>query len=149
MTIYGIIFDLGSTLMYFDGEWEDAINQGAADMAAFFTRKRVKLDEGTLAETFIAERRSGREVAYRTDREVTCAESLRATLEKIEAQMRESFNDYKLINRVLDFGDDVETNVYVVKPGRNTNAGDVEEKLKQIAGIEALSMYQSDQHAPF
>lgn len=84
MTIYGIIFDLGSTLMYFDGEWEDVVNQGAADMAAFFTRKRVKLDEGTLAETFIAERRAGREVAYRTDREVTCAESLRATLEKIE-----------------------------------------------------------------
>ncbi len=85
MTIRGIIFDLGSTLMYFDGDWRDVFGRGAADMAAFFTRKRVKLDEAALAEAFIAERRAGREVAYRTNREVTCAESLRAALEKVGA----------------------------------------------------------------
>lgn len=85
MRIRGIIFDLGNTLMYFDGDWEDVIHRGAANMAAFFTRKRVKLDEAALAETFIAERQAGREVAYRTDREVTCTESLRAALEKVEA----------------------------------------------------------------
>ena len=85
MTIRGIIFDLGSTLMYFDGDWRDVVGRGAANMAAFFTRKRVKLDEAALAEAFIAERRAGREVAYRTDREVTCAESLRAALEKVSA----------------------------------------------------------------
>ena len=85
MTIHGVIFDLGSTLMYLDGDWEGVASQGAADMAAFFTRKRVKLDEAALAEAFIAERQAGREVAYRTDREVTCAESLRAALEKVEA----------------------------------------------------------------
>jgi len=45
MTIRGIIFDLGSTLMYFDGDWEDVIGQGVTDMIAFFKRKRVKLDE--------------------------------------------------------------------------------------------------------
>lgn len=85
MRIRGIIFDLGNTLMYFDGDWEDVIRRGAANMAAFFTRKRVKLDDAALAETFIAERQAGREVAYRTDREVTCTESLRAALEKVEA----------------------------------------------------------------
>jgi HAD superfamily hydrolase (TIGR01662 family) len=85
MTIRGIIFDLGSTLMYFDGDWEDVVGRGAAAMAAFFTRKRVRLDEAALAETFIAERQAGRQVAYRTDREVTCAESLQAALEKVEA----------------------------------------------------------------
>jgi putative hydrolase of the HAD superfamily len=85
MTIRGIIFDLGSTLMYFDGDWEDVVGRGAANMAAFFIRKRVKLDEAALAEAFITERRAGREVAYRTDREVTCAESLRAALEKVSA----------------------------------------------------------------
>jgi putative hydrolase of the HAD superfamily len=54
-------------------------------MAAFFGRKRVKLDGAVLAETFLAERQAGREVAYRTDREVTCTESLRAALEQVEA----------------------------------------------------------------
>lgn len=86
MTIRGIIFDLGSTLMYFDGDWRDVVGRGAANMVAFFTRKRVKLDEAALAEAFIAERRAGREVAYRTDREVTCAESLRAALQKVAAR---------------------------------------------------------------
>jgi len=85
MTIRGVIFDLGSTLMYFDGDWEDVIGQGAADMIAFFKRKRVKLDERALAETFIVERQKGREVAYRTQREVTCADSLEAALEDIDA----------------------------------------------------------------
>ena len=50
MTVRGVIFDLGSTLMYFDGDWEDVISRGVADMLAFFRGKRVKLDEGALAE---------------------------------------------------------------------------------------------------
>ena len=77
MTVRGVIFDLGSTLMYFDGEWEDVTSRGAEDMAAFFARNRVKLDGATFAETFLAERRTGRDVAYRTHREVTCTQSLR------------------------------------------------------------------------
>jgi HAD superfamily hydrolase (TIGR01549 family) len=85
MTVRGIIFDLGSTLMYLDGTWEDVIGRGLAALAAFFTLKRVKLDEAALGEAFLAERRAGREVAYRTDREVTCATSLRAALEKVAA----------------------------------------------------------------
>jgi HAD superfamily hydrolase (TIGR01549 family) len=84
MTVRGVIFDLGSTLMYFDGDWEDVISQGVADMLAFFRSKRVKLDEAGLSEAFVAERQAGREVAYRTQREVTCTESLRAALEKVE-----------------------------------------------------------------
>ena len=85
MTVRGIIFDLGSTLMYFDGDWEDVVGRGVAAMTAFFTRKRAKLDETALGEAFLAERRAGREIAYRTDREVTCAASLRAALEKVAA----------------------------------------------------------------
>jgi putative hydrolase of the HAD superfamily len=85
MTIRGIIFDLGSTLMAFDDDWNDVIHRGAADMAAFFTGKRVSLDETALAETFIAERRAGREIADRTHREVLCTESLQVALDKIEA----------------------------------------------------------------
>jgi len=71
------------------------------------------------------------------------------TLENIENQLGKSFAKFKLINRILDFGDDVETNVYVVKPGRHKSAIEAENELRQIKGIEALSMYQSDQHAPF
>ena len=85
MTVRGVIFDLGSTLMAFDADWEDVEGRGVADMLAFFKRKRVKLDEAALTETFIAERRAGREVAYRTQREVTCTDSLRAALEKVGA----------------------------------------------------------------
>ena len=85
MTVRGVIFDLGSTLMYFDGDWEDVISRGVADMIAFFRSKRVKLDEGALAETFVAERQAGREVAHRTQQEVTCTDSLRVALEKVEA----------------------------------------------------------------
>ena len=85
MTVRGVIFDLGSTLMYFDGDWEDVISRGVADMMAFYISKRVQLDEGALAETFVAERQVGREVAHRTQREVTCTESLRVALEKVEA----------------------------------------------------------------
>ena len=87
MMVRGVIFDLGSTLMFFDGDWEDVINRGVADMLAFFRRRRVKLDEGALAESFIAERRAGREVAYRTQREVTCGDSLRAALEEVDAPL--------------------------------------------------------------
>ncbi len=85
MTIRGIIFDLGNTLMYLDSEWQDVIARGLDNMAGFFARKRVNLDAAALAEMFVAERRAGREAAYRTNREVTCAESLRASLEKTKA----------------------------------------------------------------
>ena len=85
MRIAGIIFDLGDTLMYLDGDLEDLVSQGVADMVAFFKRKRANLDEAALGEVFLAERRASRALAYRTQREVTCGESLRASLDKISA----------------------------------------------------------------
>lgn len=71
------------------------------------------------------------------------------TLQRIETTLQETFADAKLINRILDVDDSRETNVYVVKPGRGTNGKDIEDQLKQIPGIHSVSMYQSDQHAPF
>ncbi len=86
MSVRGVIFDLGDTLMYFDAPWDDAVSHAmSGEMAAFFTRKRIELDEAALAETFIAQRQAGRAVAERTNLEVTCGESLRAALEKIQA----------------------------------------------------------------
>ena len=86
MSVRGVIFDLGDTLMYFNASWDDVVNRATAgEMAAFFTHKRIELDETALVETFFAERQAGRAVAERTNLEVTCGASLRAALEKIQA----------------------------------------------------------------
>lgn len=71
------------------------------------------------------------------------------TLERIEKQINESFSEFKLINRILDFGDDEETNVYIVRPDKHTAEKDIERQLREINGVVNLSIYQSDQHAPF
>ena len=71
------------------------------------------------------------------------------TLAQIEREMGESFRDYRLINRILDFGPDEETNVYVVRPGRDSDPEQIELRLRGIDGVVALAIYQSDQHAPF
>lgn len=81
----GIIFDLGGTLMTFVGSWDAVQQQGAADMAAYFRRQRVTLDEPGLIVHFLAERRAGFERAAQTHREVTCAESLRSALHAVGA----------------------------------------------------------------
>ena len=79
-------------------------------------------------------------ITYKTDQD---------SLDKIEKHMGGYFSEFKLINRILDFGDDNATNVYVVRPSRATNIEDVEAELRKIDGVTALSLYQSDQHAPF
>jgi hypothetical protein len=70
-------------------------------------------------------------------------------VDTIERQIGEGFREFKLINRILDFGDGHETNVYVVRPKRSTDERDVEQRLREVDGVVALSIYQSDQHAPF
>ena len=71
------------------------------------------------------------------------------TVANLEAELARAFADYRLINRILDFGDDEETNVYVVRPRRGGDAGDIETRLQGVSGVLRLSVYQSDQHAPF
>ena len=71
------------------------------------------------------------------------------TLERIESEIEGAFREFRLINRILDFGDDQETNVYVVRPGRSTDSREIEGRLRAIDGVSNLSIYQSDQHAPF
>ncbi|MBI4241880.1 MAG: DUF4956 domain-containing protein [Candidatus Rokubacteria bacterium] len=79
-------------------------------------------------------------VTYRTDDSV---------LARIEQEIGQSFREFRLINRVLDFGDDRETNVYVVRPRSSSGSGEIEKRLRTIDGVVSLSIYQSDQHAPF
>ena len=71
------------------------------------------------------------------------------TLEKLESQLHESFPEFRLINRILDFGEDEETNVYVIRPGTNSSTRNMEERLRSVEGVVAVSLYQSDQHSPF
>lgn len=70
-------------------------------------------------------------------------------LAQIEDTLGQSYREFRLINRILDCDDDHETNVYVVRPGRSSQPKDIEDRLRNIAGVTTLAMYQSDQHAPF
>lgn len=72
-----------------------------------------------------------------------------ATLAAIEKELGAAFEHHQLINRILDFGEGQETNVYVVRPGSHTDAAAVEARLQAIEGVSNLAIYQSDQHAPF
>ena len=68
---------------------------------------------------------------------------------EIETQIEANFSEFQLINRILDFGDDEETNVYVVRPKSSGDPQDIECRLRAIEGVVNLSIYQSYQHASF
>jgi uncharacterized membrane protein YhiD involved in acid resistance len=71
------------------------------------------------------------------------------TVGNMEAELARAFSEFRLINRVLDFGDEEETNVYVVRPRRGGDTSEIESQLRSVDGVVRLSLYQSDQHAPF
>ena len=71
------------------------------------------------------------------------------TLSRIESELEHTFHEHRLINRIRDYGEDHETNVYVVRPGKKSRVGDFEERAAKISGIQRIALYQSDQHAPF
>ncbi len=84
--IKAIIFDLGGTLIRFNGDWETVARTGAEGMANwYFKKKHIKLDRPALVEAFLEERRLGRQTAHQTRQEVTAQETLRNVLEKIGA----------------------------------------------------------------
>jgi HAD superfamily hydrolase (TIGR01549 family) len=84
--IKGIIFDLGSTLLYVAGDTRSLEREGAEAVADWYLKKRhIKLDGPALVETFLAERATARMVAIETQVEVTAQHSLRQALKKIEA----------------------------------------------------------------
>jgi uncharacterized membrane protein YhiD involved in acid resistance len=70
-------------------------------------------------------------------------------LERIEREMSGAFHEIKLINRILDFGDEHVTNVYVVRPRKGVEVDEFEAKLRETDGVVHLALYQTDQHAPF
>lgn len=72
--------------MYFDGDWEATLEQGAANLSRFLVRRGVDMDAERLAEAFLAERQAGFEQASRTGREVTCAQVIQAILTRAGAR---------------------------------------------------------------
>ena len=77
--IKGIIFDLGSTLMYFEGKWEDVDQQSTASLIAFLNANGVAVD-GTFPALFLEHRKRGWKLAEETNVEHTVADALRDTL---------------------------------------------------------------------
>ncbi len=78
--IRGVIFDLGYTLMYLDGDWEEIEAQGVADMREFLVEQGLALDPATFGQAFLARRQEGYARAMKTRTEVLATGTLRATL---------------------------------------------------------------------
>ncbi len=80
--IRGIIFDLGSTLMYFDGKWEEIDARGRAAVAAFLTTNGIRVPDD-FAARFVEQRKIGWKLAEETLIERTVADALHQTLTQI------------------------------------------------------------------
>lgn len=77
--IRGVVFDLGNTLMYFDGDWDSIIAQGAARLAAALNERGYPVPPEFAAQ-FVAQREAGRQRATHTNREYTAEQALVDTL---------------------------------------------------------------------
>jgi len=84
--IKGIIFDLGSTLIKFEGDWQAIGREGAEEMATWYLKKKhIKLDAEALVSTFLAEREANLKAVRETHTEILAEQSLKNALAKINA----------------------------------------------------------------
>ncbi|MFQ5575706.1 MAG: HAD family hydrolase [Anaerolineae bacterium] len=87
--ITGIIFDLGGTLLNFEGNLPDVERRGAENVAAWYIqKKRIKLDAGALAQAILTCRRRGMEVARRSQAEFLMRNGILKALQAVEAPQR-------------------------------------------------------------
>ncbi len=77
--IRGIIFDLGSTLMYFAGKWEDVDQQSTASLVAFLRTNGVAVED-TFPALFLQHRKRGWKLTEETGLEHTVEDALRDAL---------------------------------------------------------------------
>lgn len=47
-----ILFDLGGTLIYFDGEWKDVISRGTAALLSYLKKSGLELDRDSFSSSF-------------------------------------------------------------------------------------------------
>lgn len=79
MTIRGVIFDLGHTLMHLDGTWPEIFERGMTDLAAFVSRQGLGLDSEAFTQALLDRRTEGFARAKASLREVTADDSMRRT----------------------------------------------------------------------
>ena len=112
MTIRGVIFDLGHTLIYLDSTWPEVFKRGVRDLAAFLAFERPKIDGQALGQTLLERRAEGFARAEETLREVTAEESMRWTL----ARFGEPRPNLRLVTGALVAFFDYEETCWLVYP---------------------------------
>jgi HAD superfamily hydrolase (TIGR01549 family) len=80
--IRGVIFDLGGTLMCFDGKWEDVDAESTSALVAFLKSNDVEVDD-TFPAVFMEHRKRGWKLAEETRVEHTVEDALRGALTQI------------------------------------------------------------------
>lgn len=87
--IKGVIFDLGSTLVKFNGDWAEVVYEGATATADWYFKKRhVKVDREALIEAILAERRVAFQDARKSLQEAQMADILCRALRSTGASQR-------------------------------------------------------------
>ena len=84
--IKGIIFDLGHTLIHLTRAIDEVAREGAEVMAQwYFQKKRIKLDQTALVETFLVERAAAWKLAEQNQAEIPIRQTLERALDRIDA----------------------------------------------------------------
>lgn len=77
--VRGIVFDLGNTLMYLDGDWDSIIAAGAARLTDYLNERGHPVPP-EFASAFVAQREAGRQRATQSNIEYTAEQALEDTL---------------------------------------------------------------------
>lgn len=80
MTIQGVIFDLGHTLMTLDSTWPEIFEQGVIDLVTLLREHAPGLDGAAFSQALLDRRAEQFARAKETQREVTAEASMRWTL---------------------------------------------------------------------
>jgi len=83
MTVQGVIFDLGHTLMGLDGTWPEIFERGTQDLTQFIKEHEPDISAKALTRTWLDRRRDGFARAQETMREVTAEDSMRWSLANV------------------------------------------------------------------
>lgn len=83
MTVRGVIFDLGGTLMYLDGEWEEVHARNEANLLAFLQAEGLELEDRTFCQEFRRRRQKAYEIARATRVEYPVQRTLQETLAQL------------------------------------------------------------------
>ena len=88
-TIQGVIFDMGRTLLVFNGDQNAVEARGARDAAHWLrTKKRIKIDEDALATAILSARADGMRRAAETLSAFQMREAMLAALRAVDAPKR-------------------------------------------------------------